>query len=64
MRLVGIFISDVVNTTCKTYDNRVLIEYYIYKLKNWIGMTASIKILIDSDISVKRAFLSVIEFRR
>ena len=46
MRLVGIFISDVVNTTCKTYNNRV------YKLKNWIGMTNSIKILIDSDISV------------
>ena len=50
MRLVGIFISDAVNTTCKTYDNR--------------DMTASIKIPIDSDISVKRAFLSVIEFRR
>ena len=52
MRLVGIFISDVVNTTCKTYNNRE------------IGMTASIKILIDSDISGKRAFLSAIEFRR
>ena len=59
MRLVGIFISDVVNTTCKTYNNRD-----ISKQKNWIGMTTSIKILIDSDISVKRAFLSVIEFRR